>query len=105
MDRDGLLSQLKQGRQELEKVLDGIPGERLEVPCLANGWSIKDFIGHLGFWEKRALEIFYYFKKESMPDPKPDTLSLDEINALAYSANHNLSLETVRSNEQEAYQI
>ena len=104
MDRDGLLSQLKQGRQELVKVLDGIPDERLEVPCLPNGWSIKDFIGHLGFWEKRALEIFYYFKKESMPDPKPDTLSLDEINALAYSANHNLSLETVRSNEQEAYQ-
>ena len=104
MDRDGLLRKIQQERQELLMVLNRISDDQMEVSLFPNGWSFKDFLGHLGFWEKRALEIFHYFKEESIPDPKPGTLSLDEMNALAYTASHNLSLEAVRSSERDAYQ-
>ncbi len=103
MNRDSLLNQIKKDRQELQNVMNGIPDNRMETPLLSNGWSAKDFLGHLGFWEKRALEMFAYFKKVSIPEPKPGSLSLDEINAWAFSANQNLPLETVHAAEQDAY--
>ena len=104
MNREHLLSQIKQSRQELLTILSSISENQMEVPLLSNGWSAKDFLGHLGFWEKRALEMYYYFKKVSVPEPKPGSLSLDEINAWAFSANQNLPVGTVRTAEQEAYQ-
>ena len=104
MDRDILLSKMQQGRQELQAVLSKVSGEHMTSTLLPNGWSFKDYLGHIGFWEKRALEIYHYFRNESMPDPKPDTLSLDEINAWAFAANRDLALETVQKNEQDAFQ-
>jgi carboxymethylenebutenolidase len=104
MNRKDLLNQIQRDRQELQTVLNGIPDDQMEVATFPNGWSLKDFLGHLGFWEKRALEMFYYFKEVSIPEPKPGSLSLDEINAWAFSANQNLPAGTVRTAEQEAYQ-
>ncbi len=104
MDRQNLLTQMQHGRQELLNALNHIPDHQMEVPALWNDWSVKDFISHLGFWEKRALEMYHYFADGVVPDPKPGTVSLDEINAWAFSANHNLTLQAARSQEQDAYQ-
>lgn len=103
MDRQNLLTQMQHGRQELLDALNLIPDHQMEVPSLWNGWSVKDFISHLGFWEKRALEMYHYFADGVVPDPKPGSLSLDEFNAWAFTANQNQTLQAARSQEQDAY--
>ena len=34
--------------------VDGIPGERQEEPGAAGGWSVKDVLGHVAYWDADA---------------------------------------------------
>jgi hypothetical protein len=41
-------------------------------------WSIKDLIGHLGFWEERVVSLFTTLRMGRKPLPSPE---LDALNA------------------------
>lgn len=40
---------------ELIAAIDGIPEERLSEPGVAGGWSVKDVLAHVAYWEGRAI--------------------------------------------------
>lgn len=104
MDRDELLSQMRSDRQALTEILKHIPEGQMDAPVLHNQWSVKDVLGHLGFWERRAAALYYYFQGGPEPDPKPGTVVIEELNARVFAANRGLALTELVQTEEGAYQ-
>jgi uncharacterized damage-inducible protein DinB len=56
-DRDALLQQYRQSREQLLSAIQGLSDELMTEPSL-DGWSIKDHLAHLSFWDDiRAAEV------------------------------------------------
>ncbi len=80
---------------------------QLQAPVLADGWSVKDVLAHLAFWDRRLLHAI---EPEAEPedggqvsrlfppaiaDIPYDDRWLDAVNARVYSLNLGQSLEEV----------
>jgi carboxymethylenebutenolidase len=103
MDREGLLTQMRLGRQELMDVLANVPKGQLTNPVLPNQWSVKDLLAHIGFWERRAIDLYHYFQGGPAPDPQPGSITINELNDRVYRTNRGLALEELRQFESSAY--
>lgn len=52
-----LLARIHRERERLAAQLARVPTEQMTTPVLAGGWSVKDVLAHIVFWEQRALLI------------------------------------------------
>jgi hypothetical protein len=104
MTRDELLNQIQHDRLELEGLLGQASDSVRTAPVLANGWSIKDLLAHLGFWERRAVSMYQFLNGGPEPDPKPGSLTFDELNAQVHAAYQDMNLADAVESEQRAYQ-
>lgn len=103
MDRRELLRAMQTGHDRLEAALSGLRDEALLAPELDDGWSVKDLLAHLAFWQKRVGDIYLGLVIGDMSNLEGVDLSVDELNALAYERNRPASLAQVRENESWAY--
>jgi uncharacterized damage-inducible protein DinB len=56
-DKDQLLQHYKQMREDLLSAIEGLSDELISEPSL-DGWSVKDHLAHLAFWDDlRASEV------------------------------------------------
>lgn len=56
-DRDALLLHYREMRRDLLAAIVGVGDDRLVEPSL-DGWSVKDHLAHLAFWDEiRAAEV------------------------------------------------
>src|SRR5262245_649603 len=101
MNKSELLDKVTAGRAKLDAILSQLTEEQMVQPGLENGWSVKDLIGHLGWWENRAT--FLYRNLTSGEPIKSLDGQIDEINAQTYAENKARSLAEVRRYEREAY--
>lgn len=104
MDRKELLNNIRDGRRELQNALNQFDKRQLSEPLLANGWSIKDLIAHIGFWENRMVKLYNILQNGDVPEDPIDSLDLDELNARVYDDNQLVPLGIVQINELEAYE-
>jgi uncharacterized protein (TIGR03083 family) len=101
MTRDELLKRIDDGRAELTMLLARVPEERMSLPALSNGWTVKDLLGHLAAWEKRATHLYRMLSTNQTVD---DGISdFNEFNAAAYQANLNRPLAVIQAEEREAF--
>jgi uncharacterized damage-inducible protein DinB len=56
-DKQALVARLTKARDELLRLLRGLPAERLETPAAVGEWSVKDVVGHIASWEDRLLTL------------------------------------------------
>ena len=49
------LRKIEASWENLVAALDGIPEERLGEPGAVGEWSVKDVMGHVGFWAEQAV--------------------------------------------------
>ncbi len=103
MDRSELLTRIREDRTELEDVLQRFERQNLTAPLLPNGWSIRDIIAHIGFWERRMVTLYDTLSSGSVPQDPIGEESLDRLNARVYQENHLLPIGIVQMNEAEAY--
>lgn len=103
MDRYELLTRIREGRAELEEVLHRFERHDLTAPFLANGWSIRDIIAHIGFWERRMVTLYDILSAGSVPQDSIGEETLDQLNARVYEENQLLPVGIVQMNEAEAY--
>ena len=101
MNRQELLSRIIHNREELEATLAKFSDERMEMVILHGEWSVKDLIGHLGFWENRAVSLFSALRNGVTPEVSQD---MDALNAKALVEFRSLPLGDVKSFEKAAYQ-
>lgn len=104
VDRRELLREMQAGRARLEVALFGLRDETLLLPGLNGGWSIKDLLAHLAFWQKRVGDIYLGLVIGDMSNLEGTDLSIDALNALVLERNHLTPLVQVRENESWAYQ-
>jgi len=103
MDRRELMHNLQAGRRRLEDALAGLRDDTLLAPALDNGWSVKDLLAHLAFWEKRAGDIYLGLVIGDIADLEGADLTVDELNARALKQSRPASLAQVRENEAWAF--
>lgn len=104
MDRDELLNNIREGREELQSALDQFDKRHMADTVLANGWSVKDVIAHIGFWENRMVNLYSILSSGDVPQETIDSLGLDDLNARVYEDNQLVPLGIVQINELEAYE-
>lgn len=54
-DVNELLERIDAGWRALMQALDDVPDDRLEAPGVCGDWSIANLMGHLAFWDERAV--------------------------------------------------
>lgn len=104
MDRRELMQNMQVGRSQLEAALFGLSDQQLLAAELDNGWSGKDLLAHLAFWEKRVGDIYLGLVMGDIAGLEGASLSVDALNARALEQNRLMSLAQVRENESWAYQ-
>jgi hypothetical protein len=101
MNKQELTDKILASRAQLEEELGQISNERMLMVILHGEWSVKDLIGHLGFWESRIATLFPLLKAGNSPEPFKD---IDVLNGQAVDEMRTLSLAEVRRLEKAAYQ-
>lgn len=103
MERTELLALIRDGRQELEEALARFDDRQWAEPLLPNGWTLKDLVGHLGFWEQRIATLYDILSAGDVPQDTVNEETLDELNARVYTENQLLPLGIVQENELDGY--
>lgn len=103
MDRDELLERIRSGRLELEEVIAGIEDHLMAVAALPGGWSVKDLLAHIGWWERRVVNAYQVLRRGEVPDSVSEGGSLNELNARVSETYRDQPLAQVRQEEAVAY--
>ena len=93
MDKTRLLASIQLKYRSLEKTLERVGVERIEEPSLDGGWSVKDLLAHITFWEQNALRNVDAVLSGEKAEHLPGTT--DSINTNAYIANRERPLADV----------
>jgi len=101
MTKEELLQEMRAGHKRLEALLERIPDGRVGEPALPNGWTVRDLLGHLTYWEQFAFDIYTQLKRGETPDHVGDRV--DEINALVYTESQRRSFEDLRREEADTF--
>ena len=101
MNKQELDARIMAGRVQLESALAHISDERMSLIILHGDWSVKDLIGHLGFWENRVVSLFGMLKAGKSPDPFSN---IDILNARSIEELRNQPLAKVQVFEKAAYE-
>lgn len=103
MDRQQLLDRIRRGRADWEAALAQVDERRMAAPVLYGRWSVKDLIAHVGWWERRVVDIYRHVTEDTPLDPPLGRLSEDDTNDRVYRAYHDAPLQGVRDMELSAY--
>lgn len=101
LNKKELTGKILAGRKQLEAALDHVDNERMPLVILHGEWSVKDLIGHLGFWEEHVVSLFTTLRTGRKPLPSPE---LDVLNAKVLVDSRKLSVAEIRRQEKKAYQ-
>ncbi len=104
MNKAGLLSDMRAGHARLEALINKLTPEQMLLPRLHGGWSGKDLLAHLGFWEQRMAEYCRILLAGGTPEGEVGNFAVDAINAAAYAEHRHQSLDEVRRFERESFQ-
>ena len=57
MDKATLITKIQDGRREMEALLAQLSEAQLVEPGVADGWSIKDLLSHITYWERDTVDV------------------------------------------------
>lgn len=98
--KDDLLIRMREDRQDLLSLLAKIPDDRMQEIALYDGWSIKDFMAHIGWWAQTASERIAMTRRGETPPPIDD---YDAVNADVLERFRHISLEQAREMERSGF--
>lgn len=104
MNKADLLSAMRSGHARLEKLFGSLSEEQMLAPRLHGGWSGKDLLAHLGFWEQRMAAYCQMLLNGETPMETVGQFAVDEINAAAFAEYREQGLEEVRRFERQSFQ-
>lgn len=106
MNKAEFLQKLADKRAEWDGVLADIPQELMTVPGVnADGWSVKDIVAHVAWYENEATHILksHTLASESAENGRIWEMPINERNSAIYEQNRNLTLNDALVMGQEAY--
>lgn len=88
MNKNQLLEQMRSARWAWELVLAEVEPERAEEPSMHGGWSVKDTVCHVAYYERWLLNwLEDAVRGKVRAATYRELLSDDERNALVYAEN------------------
>jgi hypothetical protein len=96
--KSDLLSRIADGYGALAATIDAMPPRELTLPTLHGGWSVKDEVAHVTFWEARVLAILQAALAGKEPPHSPlvsDTEKIEALNAAVLAASQQHDLDDV----------
>jgi hypothetical protein len=106
MNKAEFLRELRDKRAEWDGLLAGIPQEEMAlVGVNGEGWSVKDIVAHVAWYENEAAGILrgHALASESPENDKIWEMPTDERNNAIYQQNRDLSVDEALAMEREAY--
>ena len=88
-----VLDRIRVGRVQIAAQWVGLSEDEMLRPGMHGGWSVKDLIAHLVFWERRMVE----HTPGLMDGQRLPSYELDELNAQVYADNRDRSLDDLRA--------
>ena len=104
MNKADLLTQIRASRQQLEATLAQISDEQMVAADMPGGWSAKDALAHIAWWEKYAVNTYHTLRRGDTPASVIEEQTVDELNARVFAENRARNLADVRREESEVYQ-
>ena len=104
MNKSDLLLAMRAGHARLEKMVEHLSEEQMLAPRLHGGWSGKDLLAHLGFWEQKMAENCQLLRNGGTPRETVGEYDVDAINAAAFAERHAQSLDEVHRFERQSFQ-
>ena len=82
------ITQVEASWATLMDAIEGLPEERMSEPGVAGDWSVKDVLGHVAYWEGRAIGTV---ERALNGEPEPDDSGegVDTINDDVYEERAN----------------
>jgi hypothetical protein len=95
-NKTGLLDSMRTARREWDQILREIDESRMTQPLLHGGWSIKDTIGHVAYYE-RWLQgwLEAAVRGQVTLASHRDSLDVDARNAIIWGENRSRSLQEI----------
>jgi hypothetical protein len=104
MDRPQLLKRIDKAWQALIASYTGLPERELLEPGATGGWSVKDTIAHVTWWEEEALTHLPIILDGGRPPRYSVTYGgIDAFNALMAEQKRELSLSEVLQERDETH--
>ena len=105
MTRDQLLARIETAWQAFRSSYAGLPEERLLQPGVAGGWSVKDTIAHVSWWEDEALTHLPHIMAGCRPPRYSVTYGgIDAFNALMTERKRELTLAEVQAHAAKTHE-
>ena len=103
MTKERILAKLRAEHDALLAVLAQVPTDQMAEPHFEGGWSVKDLLAHITFWERRPLDRIRATLHDETPPPFPPG-SVDTINAQAYAASRDRPLADIEAEFHRTFQ-
>jgi hypothetical protein len=102
MNRQQAIAKAEVSRAEWEVLITTVPADAQNIPAWDGGWTLKDLIAHVDFYEWWTGE---FFLKRDWPevDERLDNPDQDQRNAVLYELNKDRSWAEVNAASPEAH--
>jgi hypothetical protein len=89
---------------DFEASYAGLSDDQLLIPGVQGGWSVRDIIAHVTWWEEEALKHVPLVASGGRPPRYSTTYGgIDAFNALMTAQRSHLSLEEVRAQHRSVH--
>lgn len=105
MNKSELLAEMRTARLRWETILAQVDEDRIDEPTMHGGWSVKDTIGHVAYYERWLLNwVEDAVRGRVTLATHRDSLDVDERNRLIREENKNRTLNDIQSESHLAFE-
>ncbi|MEJ2706486.1 MAG: ClbS/DfsB family four-helix bundle protein [Anaerolineales bacterium] len=104
--KERLVQTLVSAHKDFQSLLDEMEAEKLTEVGVVEGWSVKDILAHISFWEQRVTAWAAALSQGTQPEPPfwSSDWSEDRINQAIYEQNRERTLQDVLEQWQSVHE-
>jgi hypothetical protein len=105
MTKTALLESMQAARLRWDRILEEVDQNRMTLPVLHGGWSVKDTVGHVAYYERWLLDWLEAAVRGQVTYASlRDSLDVDARNALIWGENKDRPLAEILSESKYVFE-
>jgi uncharacterized damage-inducible protein DinB len=105
MNKIELLGEMRTARWRWELAIARVEATRFTEPTMHGGWSVKDTMGHVAYYERWLLQWLEDAVRGKVTlATHRDLLNVDERNALIYIENKDRTLQVIQEDSRRVFE-
>ncbi len=105
MTKSELLEKVRISRAEFESVMMQFSETQMLEPGLPGGWTPKDALAHIAWWERRAYSVISTVLGGGLPEYSVEEEDVDSFNRSTYENNLKRPLGEISAEEASAFRL